>query len=103
MFLFLKILLVYSWKMQREAETQAEGEAGSLRGAQSWTQSQDPGLGSEPKADTQPLSHPGAPRVQMLNGLSPLQVTLKKAFSKCIYEMKNYLALLEMFQTCGIF
>ena len=28
-----KILLVYSWKMQREAETQAEGEAGFLRGA----------------------------------------------------------------------
>ena len=45
----------------REAETQAEGEAGSLWGLHLRT----PGsLGSppEPKADTQPLSHPGAPR-----------------------------------------
>ena len=45
---------------EREAETQAEGEAGSLHGAR-W--GLDPGtLGSrpKPKADAQPLSHPGA-------------------------------------------
>ena len=29
---------------QREAETQAEGEAGSLQGAQCGTPSQDPGV-----------------------------------------------------------
>ena len=29
---------------QREAETQAEGEAGSLYGARCGTQSQDPGI-----------------------------------------------------------
>ena len=33
-----------------EAETQAEGEAGSMQGSQ-----------PEPKADAQPLSHPGVP------------------------------------------
>ena len=41
---------------ERGAETQAEGEAGSLLGARCGTRSQ------EPKADAQPLSHPGAPQ-----------------------------------------
>ena len=40
----------------REAETQAEGEAGSLWGLRPRT----PGLHPEPKVDAQPLSHPGA-------------------------------------------
>ena len=46
---------------EREAETQAEGEAGSMQGARCGTQSQDPESGPEPKADAQPLSHPGVP------------------------------------------
>ena len=40
--LFLKILFTYSWETQREAETQAEGEAGSLWEAWGGTWSQDP-------------------------------------------------------------
>ena len=44
---------------QKEAETQAEGEAGSLQGAQCKTQSWTPGSCPEPKADAQPLSHSG--------------------------------------------
>ena len=48
---------------EREAETQAEGEAGSLQGAPCGTRSRDPGSRPEPKADAQPLSHPGAPRI----------------------------------------
>ena len=47
---------------EEEAETQAEGEAGSLREAQFGTRSQD-----EPKADAQPLSHPGVPSGTYLN------------------------------------
>ena len=43
----------------RDTETEAEGEAGSLWGAQCGTQSWDPGI---MKADAQPLSHPGVPR-----------------------------------------
>ena len=40
-----KILLIYSWETQREAETQAEGgEANSVQGAQCGTQSQDPAI-----------------------------------------------------------
>ena len=45
---------------EREAETQAGGEAGSLQGARCGTPSQDLGSQSEIKADTQPLSHAGA-------------------------------------------
>ena len=47
----------------REVETWAEGEAGSLWGAQCGTRFQDPGITPEPKADAQPLSHPGGPRI----------------------------------------
>ena len=43
---------------EREAETQAE-EAGSPQGPQCGTQSRIPGSQPEPKADAQPLSHPG--------------------------------------------
>ena len=43
---------------ERKAETQAEGEAGSLpdAGLSPWT----PGSHTEPRADTQPLSHSDA-------------------------------------------
>ena len=44
---------------ERETETQAEGEAGSMQGALCETQSQDPRImppsPTEPKADAQPL------------------------------------------------
>ena len=43
----------------RDAQTQAGGEAGSLRGARCGARSRDPGISPEPKADDQPLSHPG--------------------------------------------
>ena len=44
---------------EREAETQAEGEAGSLQGAHMGLNPRIWGSQSEPKADAQPLSHPG--------------------------------------------
>ena len=40
-FLFFKILFIYSWETQREEETQAEGEAGSMQGARCETWSWD--------------------------------------------------------------
>ena len=46
---------------QREAKTQAEGEAGFMQGAQCGTRSWDSGSRPELKADAQPLSHPGVP------------------------------------------
>ena len=46
---------------EREAETQAEGEAGSLQEARRETLSQTPGSRPELKADAQPLSLPGVP------------------------------------------
>ena len=60
---FLKKDFIYSWEREREweAETQAEGEAGSPQGAQCRTQSQTPGSCPEPKAAAQLLSHPDIP------------------------------------------
>ena len=46
---------------EREAETQAEGEAGSLGGPHVRFNPRTPGSRPEPKADAEPLSHPGAP------------------------------------------
>ena len=46
---------------QREAETQAEGEADSLQGAPCRTPS--PGSHPEPKSGAQPLSYAGVPEV----------------------------------------
>ena len=48
-------------KRERGAETQVEGEAGSMQGPRWGTQSQIPGSRPELKADAQPLSHPGVP------------------------------------------
>ena len=47
---------------ETEAETEAEGEAGSLWRAQCGSRTQDPGSQPEPKADAQMLNHLGAPR-----------------------------------------
>ena len=46
---------------EREAETQAEGEAGSMQGAGCRTQSWILGSGPQPKAAAQLLSHLGIP------------------------------------------
>ena len=58
---------------EREAETQVEGEAGSMQGARrgirSWVVGFDPGSpGSRPgpKAGAKPLRHPGIPPVEYL-------------------------------------
>ena len=54
---------------KRVAEMEAEGKAGSMQGAQCRTPPQDPGTPGphpEPKADAQPLSHPGIPRNYIL-------------------------------------
>ena len=58
----------------RDTETQAVGEAGSMQGARSGTQSWIPGSRPEPKADVQPLSHPGIPRLDLMLKKILLQV-----------------------------
>ena len=46
---------------ERGAETQAEGEAGSMHGSRRGTWFRILGSRPEPKADAQPLSHQGVP------------------------------------------
>ena len=48
---------------EREAETQAEGEAGSCGEPNVGLNPRTPGSRPEPKANSQPLSHPGIPEV----------------------------------------
>ena len=55
---------------ESEAETGAEGEAGSLWGPRYGTRSPGPwapGSHPEPKADTQLLSHPSIPGILILS------------------------------------
>ena len=46
---------------QRETETQAEGETGSMQESDAGLNPGTPGSQPEPKVDTQPLSHPSIP------------------------------------------
>ena len=64
-FIFLKTfyLSIHERHREREVETQAVGEAGSLQGAQCGIRSWIPGSCPEPKADIQPLSHTGVSRL----------------------------------------
>ena len=57
---------------KREAETQAEGEAGSMQGPDAGLDPGTPGSRPEPKADAQPLSHLGVPTLTLLSQLSTL-------------------------------
>ena len=61
---FLKdVIYLFMRDTEREAETQAEGEAGSTQGAGCRTQSQDWVHDRRlTKADTQLLSHPSVPK-----------------------------------------
>ena len=46
---------------EREAQTQAEGEAGSMKEPNAEPDPRTPGSCPEPKAGAKPLSHPGIP------------------------------------------
>ena len=52
-------MIVTHTHREREAETQAEGEAGSMQEPDVGLYPETAGSHREPKADTQPLSHPG--------------------------------------------
>ena len=60
-FFFKKILFIYSWAAHREkeAETQAEGEAGSMQGARHGTRSPASRIMPWAEGGAKPLSHPG--------------------------------------------
>ena len=76
-FCFLKIFFLFIHERHRE---EAEKEAGSLQGARCGTLSRTPGSCPEPKADTQPLIHPGIPTV-LFNSKIFVPQTLKYILS----------------------
>ena len=59
-------LLIHEKHTQRETETQAKGEAGSMQGARCGTPSQVSRSHPGPKAGAKPLSHPGIPYSETL-------------------------------------
>ena len=65
---FFKILFIYSWETQRkkEAETQAEGEAGSMQGARHGTWSRVSKITPRAEGSAKLLSHPGCPNYGIL-------------------------------------
>ena len=60
---FLRFYLFIHERERREAETHAEAEAGSTQRADVGLDPEALGSRPEPKADAQPLSHPGIPEV----------------------------------------
>ena len=60
---FFKNSFIYLWetKREREAETQAEGEAGSMQGARCRTPSRDSRITPWAEGGAKPLSHLGCP------------------------------------------
>ena len=58
--IFKDFIYLFMRDTEREAETQAEGEAG--REPDEGLDPRTPGSCPEPKANAQPLSHPGAPK-----------------------------------------
>ena len=61
--LIFKKDFVYAWETQRVAETQAEGEAGSLWGAQCGTRSQDPRITPSAKGRRSTTEPPRCPQL----------------------------------------
>ena len=59
--IFFQDFIFFTHERHREAETQAEGEAGSMQEPDAGLDPRTPGSRPEPRADTPPLSHPGAP------------------------------------------
>ena len=65
LFYFFKDLLIYSWETQREAETQAEGEAGPMQGARRGARSQVSRIMPRAEGSAKPLSHRGCPETEI--------------------------------------
>ena len=62
-FFFFKILFIYSWETQRERERHRQWEKQASYGdPNAGLNPRTPGSWLEPKADAQPVSHPGAPQ-----------------------------------------
>ena len=70
-FIFLKILFIYPWERERARDISRVRSRLSA-GAQCGTQSQTLGPGPESKADSQPLSHPGIPGLNLLKKIIPV-------------------------------
>ena len=60
-FFFFKILFIHERHTQKKAETQAEGDAGSMQGARRGTQPRDSRITPWAEGGAKPMSHLGCP------------------------------------------
>ena len=68
LFIYLKdFIYLFMTDREREAEIQAEGEAGSMQGAQCGTWSRVSRIRLWAEGGAKPLSHPGCPKPDFLN------------------------------------
>ena len=93
---FFKILFIYSWETQkeREAETQAEGDTGSMQGARCGTRSRVSRIRPWAEGGAKPLSPPRLPNISYLDR----KFQRKKMF-KCpkLVKMKYGMLILLIF------
>ena len=82
--------------MEDTERGRAEGEAGSMQGARSGTQSRIPGSHPEPKADAQPLRHPGVPRSSLSKGVFKNLIGSKDACKELLRNCLGQLVTLEL-------
>ena len=69
MFFFLKILFIHEKHREKEAETQEREKQAPCGKPDAGLDPRISGSCPEPKADGQPLSHPGIPRAEVLKGI----------------------------------
>ena len=94
---FLKDLFIYD--RESEAETQEEGEAGSMLGARRGTRSPDPRVTPWAKGGNKPLSHPGCPHI--------IFSRKRGKISKCLLTVNssfvNFLSVSLTYFSVGVF
>ena len=69
---------------EREAETQAEGEAGSMQGAQHGIRSRVSRITPRAKGRRQTAAPPRDPMMSLLDGVSPAPLFLPRSSSLCL-------------------
>ena len=85
--LFLKDF-IYLFMRDREAKTQAEEKQAPCREADTRLDPRTPGSHPVPKAETQPLSHPGAPRFAFWKDLA-CEWSLMEGYPEWISRLKS--------------
>ena len=96
-------MFIYLFMRHREAETQAEGEAGSTQGARRWTRSRDSGVTPWAEGGAQPLSHRAALVYPFISyctcGVFPVFVDHEQCY--CDVTVEERMFIMKQHHVCG--